>query len=256
KEQKMDRSEAEKTKCKNPEGNEPDENCKVSLITLNVGGYLYMTERATLTKYTDSFLEALVNGKIHNTLDTDGNYFIDRDGLLFRYVLNFLRNGELVLPEGFQESQILLLEAEFYQLNALVDAIKTYCEKQQQVATEATFLEITDYHDRSQGLKIFCNSPNFISKIKTRIVQVSKSRLDGFPEEFVISSTVIQFKHFIKSENGTRLVLKEDNTFVCTLETVKFETIMMAFKCRFKLLTSLDCSKGSIAHCDALHFIK
>nr|XP_033805312.1 BTB/POZ domain-containing protein KCTD4 [Geotrypetes seraphini] len=256
-ERKIHRKDKEwEDKCNNTEDSETSMNCKTSLITLNVGGYLYITQKQTLTKYPDSFLEGVVNGKIHSPIDADGHYFIDRDGLLFRHILNFLRNGELLLPEGFRENQLLAQEADFFQLKALADAMKARWEKEQQAARETTFLEITDNHDRSQGLRIFCNAPDFITKIKSRIILVSKSRLDGFPEEFSISSNVIQFKYLIKSENGTRLVLKEDNTFICTLETLKFEAIMMALKCGFRLLTSLDCSKGSIVHSDALHFIK
>ncbi|XP_070799067.1 BTB/POZ domain-containing protein KCTD4 [Pituophis catenifer annectens] len=238
------------------EGRDQGKHPNMSPVTLNVGGYLYVTQRQTLTKYTDSFLERLVNGKTLCPSDAEGHFFIDRDGLLFRHVLNFLRNGELLLPEGFKESQLLAQEAEFFQLHPLGEAVKAKWEKEQLASREATFLEITDSHDRAQGLRIFCNAPDFIAKIKSRIVLVSKSRLDGFPEEFSVSSNIIQFKYFIKSENGTRLVLKEDNTFVCTLETLKFEAIMMALKCGFRLLTSLDCSKGSIVHSDALHFIK
>ncbi|MBZ3877959.1 BTB/POZ domain-containing protein KCTD4 [Sciurus carolinensis] len=258
-ERKIIRREKEKEyegKHNSQEDTDQGKNCKSTLMTLNVGGYLYITQKQTLTKYPDTFLEGIVNGKILCPFDADGHYFIDRDGLLFRHVLNFLRNGELLLPEGFRENQLLAQEAEFFQLKGLAEEVKSRWEKEQLTPRETTFLEITDNHDRSQGLRIFCNAPDFISKIKSRIVLVSKSRLDGFPEEFSISSNIIQFKYFIKSENGTRLVLKEDNTFVCTLETLKFEAIMMALKCGFRLLTSLDCSKGSIVHSDALHFIK
>uniref|UniRef100_A0A8C5S3U4 Potassium channel tetramerization domain containing 4 n=1 Tax=Laticauda laticaudata TaxID=8630 RepID=A0A8C5S3U4_LATLA len=247
KEKKGSASSEEKDQGKHP---------NMSLVTLNIGGYLYVTQRQTLTKYADSFLERVVNGKTLCPSDAEGHFFIDRDGLLFRHVLNFLRNGELLLPEGFKENQLLAQEAEFFQLPLLGEAVKARWEKEQLASREATFLEITDSHDRAQGLRIFCNAPDFITKIKSRIVLVSKSRLDGFPEEFSVSSNIIQFKYFIKSENGTRLVLKEDNTFVCTLETLKFEAIMMALKCGFRLLTSLDCSKGSIVQSDALHFIK
>ncbi|KAM4860291.1 BTB/POZ domain-containing protein KCTD4 [Thomomys bottae] len=258
-ERKIIRREREKEyegKHNSLEDTDQGKSCKSTLMTLNVGGYLYITQKQTLTKYPDTFLEGIVNGKILCPFDADGHYFIDRDGLLFRHVLNFLRNGELLLPEGFRENQLLAQEAEFFQLKGLAEEVKSRWEKEQLTPRETTFLEITDNHDRSQGLRIFCNAPDFISKIKSRIVLVSKSRLDGFPEEFSISSNIIQFKYFIKSENGTRLVLKEDNTFVCTLETLKFEAIMMALKCGFRLLTSLDCSKGSIVHSDALHFIK
>ncbi|XP_015219270.2 BTB/POZ domain-containing protein KCTD4 [Lepisosteus oculatus] len=225
-------------------------------ITLNIGGYLYVTQKQTLSKYPGSLLEEIISGKkpvLH--VDAVGNTFIDRDGPLFRHILNFLRIGELLLPEDFKEFSLLIREAEFYRLGELAEAVKD-CEQQQATLREPAFLEVTDSHERSQGLKVFCSDSHFIDKVKSRLVQVSKSRLDGFPEEFIVSSNVIQFRHFIKSEMGSRLVLKEDNTFLCTLETLKLETVMLALRGGYRLLTSLDSSRGSVVHCEALHFVK
>lgn len=50
------------------------------------------------------------------TLLFQGKYFIDRDGVLFRYILDYLRNKKLVLPENFQETKRLAIEADFYEL--------------------------------------------------------------------------------------------------------------------------------------------
>jgi len=51
--------------------------------------------------------------------------FIDRDGVLFRYVLDYLRNdGRLLLPEGFQERRRLLQEAEYFRLDGLASALR------------------------------------------------------------------------------------------------------------------------------------
>ena len=36
--------------------------------------------------------------------DSKGRIFIDRDGVLFRFILDFLRNGTLILPDNFQVS--------------------------------------------------------------------------------------------------------------------------------------------------------
>lgn len=58
------------------------------------------------------------------------HYFIDRDGPSFRYVLQFLRSGRLILPEGYEEIEILLEEAKYYELDALVEAIEDYRQSQ------------------------------------------------------------------------------------------------------------------------------
>lgn len=52
------------------------------------------------------------------------HYFIDRDGPSFRYILQFLRNGKLTLPDNYSELEILLEEAKFYEIDALVEAIE------------------------------------------------------------------------------------------------------------------------------------
>ena len=49
-------------------------------------------------------------------VDNQGNFFIDRDGHLFRYILSYLRTSEIVLPEDFKELLSLKLEVEFYKL--------------------------------------------------------------------------------------------------------------------------------------------
>lgn len=227
-----------------------------STITINVGGYLYAAQRQTLAKHPGSLLEEMVTGKRPvQHIDSMGNTFIDRDGPIFRHVLNFLRTGELILPDDFKEVALLRREADFYRLGELSQAVQDW-EQQQATHREPAFLEVTDSHERSQGLKVYCSDTGFIEKVKGRLVQISKSRLDGFPEEFEVSSNVIQFKHFIKSEQGSRLVLKEDSTFLCTLETLKLETVMMALRGGFRLLTCLDSSRGSVVQCEALHFVK
>lgn len=93
------------------------------LVSLNVGGVIYSTTRTTLTKYPDSMLGAMFNGNMKTTMDGKGNCFIDRDGILFRYILNFLRSGELCLPEHFRDLEQLEKEADFYQIQPLLESL-------------------------------------------------------------------------------------------------------------------------------------
>jgi len=43
-------------------------------------------------------LSAMFSGRHNVTKDEDGRYFIDRDGTHFRYILNYLRDGNTYLP--------------------------------------------------------------------------------------------------------------------------------------------------------------
>ncbi|KAJ1149742.1 hypothetical protein NDU88_002547 [Pleurodeles waltl] len=92
-------------------------------ITLNVGGKIYTTSLSTLTSYPDSMLGAMFSGKMPTKKDSQGNCFIDRDGKVFRYILNFLRTSHLDLPEDFQEMGLLKREADFYQVQPLMEAL-------------------------------------------------------------------------------------------------------------------------------------
>ncbi|XP_028404006.1 BTB/POZ domain-containing protein kctd15-like [Dendronephthya gigantea] len=86
------------------------------VLSLNIGGTIYTASLTTLTRCSKSMLAAMFSGRMPLETDTNGNYFIDRDGKLFRHVLNFLRSGQLHLPKGFAELEQLKQEAEFYQL--------------------------------------------------------------------------------------------------------------------------------------------
>ena len=59
-------------------------------------------------------LHAMFSGRFDTKANEDGSYFIDRDGTHFRYILNYLRTGQLVVPEDNTVRRELLTEAEFY----------------------------------------------------------------------------------------------------------------------------------------------
>jgi hypothetical protein len=68
-----------------------------SIVTLNVGGRIFTTYRATLLQYPDSMLAAMMGGS-HQTCIVSGSVFIDRDPDLFEFILDFLRSG----PNDFE----------------------------------------------------------------------------------------------------------------------------------------------------------
>ncbi|XP_038830864.1 BTB/POZ domain-containing protein KCTD21-like [Salvelinus namaycush] len=97
-------------------------------VSLNVGGEIYTTTLDTLTRYRDSMLGAMFTGQISTLRDTRGNVFIDRDGKVFRYILNFLRSSSLDLPDRFSEMRLLRREADFFQIRPLLDEIQRHVE--------------------------------------------------------------------------------------------------------------------------------
>ncbi|KAM9795026.1 BTB/POZ domain-containing protein KCTD16-like [Neosynchiropus ocellatus] len=115
------------------------ENCKTQpakeqsppsdVLELNVGGQVYYTRHATLASFPNSLLGKLFSNKkgSSNDLSRDlrGRYFIDRDGFLFRYVLDYLRDKQVVLPDHFPERGRLQREAEYFQLPELVKLLSS-----------------------------------------------------------------------------------------------------------------------------------
>lgn len=94
-----------------------------SIIKLNVGGDYFDTRLQTLTKDPNSKLVAMISERYEEKLGKDGAFFIDRDGTHFRLILNFLRTDKLTLPTEATFLEELKEEAEFYQIQGLVDKI-------------------------------------------------------------------------------------------------------------------------------------
>ena len=69
-------------------------------------------------------LHAMFSGRFDTKPSEDGSYFIDRDGTHFRYILNYLRTGKLVVPEDKVVRTELLTEAEFYQVEGIINELK------------------------------------------------------------------------------------------------------------------------------------
>ncbi|OLQ05982.1 Adenylate cyclase 1 [Symbiodinium microadriaticum] len=90
-------------------------------LVLNVGGTLFRTTPSTLRKapFFDSMLRHTVEGGFGATVDSEGHYFVDRSGFLFRYVLEYLRTGFWLLGEKACDLEFIdaiRAEASFYGL--------------------------------------------------------------------------------------------------------------------------------------------
>ncbi|ESO01262.1 hypothetical protein HELRODRAFT_82003, partial [Helobdella robusta] len=154
-----------------------------TIIDLNVGGVHYSTALATLVKHPNSKLAKSVlklfnieptEQQLDNIVDTSNNnstipsssstsstnittlatvseatkkIFIDRDGVLFRFILDFLRQkstDHFKLPEHFAETERLACEADYYGLTEMVHQLRN--KHKSSLATK--FLEAGDENER------------------------------------------------------------------------------------------------------------
>ena len=65
----------------------------------------------------------MFSGRFETKPSKDGSYFIDRDGTHFRYILDYLRTGELIVPEDKIVRWELLAEAKFYQVVGIINEL-------------------------------------------------------------------------------------------------------------------------------------
>ncbi|RHY92135.1 hypothetical protein DYB37_005344 [Aphanomyces astaci] len=79
-----------------------------NVVTLNVGGRVIQTTRATLLKHDGSYFDAMLTSGLWQPDAQGGAYFIDLDPGYFDRILNYLRFGDLVL-EGLADSETILV---------------------------------------------------------------------------------------------------------------------------------------------------
>lgn len=94
------------------------------VIAINVGGYYFETKLSTLTKDKDSMLAAMFSGRHELDTDSEGRYFIDRDGTYFKEILNYLRDSTQ-LPNADRALEVYK-EAQFYQIQGLIDTLDRF----------------------------------------------------------------------------------------------------------------------------------
>ncbi|XP_067160498.1 BTB/POZ domain-containing protein KCTD12-like isoform X1 [Apteryx mantelli] len=108
------------------------------IIELNVGGQVYITRHPTLVSVPGSLLWEMFTQKNIRSLarDSKGRFFVDRDGFLFRYILDYMRDQQLVLPDHFPERSRLQREAEYFMLPELVKMLAPKLSKQNSIGDD------------------------------------------------------------------------------------------------------------------------
>eukprot|EP01120_Amphizonella_sp_Union-15-10_P010278 TRINITY_DN4095_c0_g1_i1.p1 TRINITY_DN4095_c0_g1~~TRINITY_DN4095_c0_g1_i1.p1 ORF type:complete len:247 (+),score=61.78 TRINITY_DN4095_c0_g1_i1:70-810(+) len=89
-------------------------------IKLNVGGKIFETSKATLTKERSLFSALIAK------FPSEEVFFLDRDPKYFEWILNYLRTGSFRIRDnllGFEKFD-LIEELEYYQVESLLDLLK------------------------------------------------------------------------------------------------------------------------------------
>ena len=97
-----------------------------SPVHLNIGGHRFTTSLQTLRRDKDSMLATMFSGRHKLLQESDGCYFVDRDGTHFRHILNYLRDGFRadMLPQDEVSLREIVNEAHYYQLSGLVAGVE------------------------------------------------------------------------------------------------------------------------------------
>ena len=94
-------------------------------VKLNIGGYKYEALKETLTKYV-SFFSLMINSPISSKTDSDGYIYIEQDGQVFNYILEYLKTGEIIFKTNEERLNFvkkISKENEFYQIPDIEDYV-------------------------------------------------------------------------------------------------------------------------------------
>ncbi|XP_030649548.1 BTB/POZ domain-containing adapter for CUL3-mediated RhoA degradation protein 1 [Chanos chanos] len=127
-------------------------------VKLNVGGCLHYTTIQTLSK-EDSLLRSMCDGSTEVTIDSEGWVVVDRCGRHFNLVLNFLRDGTVPLPETTRELEEVLKEAQYYQLQGLVQHCLSTLQKRRDVYEGACRIPMITSAKEEQMMITSCRKP-------------------------------------------------------------------------------------------------
>lgn len=117
-----------------------------SMISLNIGGHRFLTTPATLSSVPGSYFAKLVK----NAALTEQEIFIDRNGRVFEYVLDYLRctrfgDTTLNMPSDERTLRLLSREAQFFKLPDLqekaTDMINRLNKSKNSTELDAVFVE-------------------------------------------------------------------------------------------------------------------
>jgi hypothetical protein len=171
-------------------------------VILNVGGGYFVTTIATLTKTSEktiTYFKSLFSQQWQLEKDPeDGSIFIDRDGVLFGYILQYFRTGQVPIDvDNAILRRDLTTEAEFYKIDSLIQLLKTNDIPNEQKLFLNTKILSREYQEQLN--KLFGNQ-------NQQWQLIYRASRDGFTAKF--------FHQFCDSRCPTMTIIRSQNNCI------------------------------------------
>mmetsp|Transcript_16644 Transcript_16644/g.19972 ORF Transcript_16644/g.19972 Transcript_16644/m.19972 type:complete len:558 (-) Transcript_16644:1521-3194(-) len=169
------------------------------IVEVNVGGELFTTSAETCLKECDWLLACVIRGEKTLPKDGVGRHFIDRDGNIFKKLLNYIRTDMVNVPEyGGDEWNSFLCEVEYYNIKSLIDKMDII---EQEVFANASLEDIKVIEEKQKRIYKTLHSKEML---RQQGREIEKLKVEMQKLQYEKNKTELMSKHRRSVKKNTR----------------------------------------------------